>query len=126
MNGQWTEAPCLIKRNGIYYLLYTGNHVWSNGYRVDYAMNTTQNPISIYTPQMEQNPVLIKTEGSFIGLGHGTAFIGPDLDTYYFTYHNLVRIGGGMAPSRKFNYDRMAWNGDKLLILGPTNWAQHK
>lgn len=126
MNGQWTEAPCLIKRNGIYYLLYTGNHVWSNGYRVDYAMNTTQNPISIYTPQMEQNPVLIKTEGSFIGLGHGTAFIGPDLDTYYFTYHNLVRIGGGMAPSRKFNYDRMAWNGDKLLILGPTNWAQQQ
>ncbi len=124
MNGQWTEAPCLIKRNGIYYLLYTGNHVWSNGYRVDYAINATQNPISMYTPQMDQNPVLINTEGSFVGLGHGTAFIGPDLDTYYFTYHNLVRIGGGVAPARKFNYDRMAWNGNKLLILGPTNWAQ--
>lgn len=124
MNNQWTEAPCLIKRNGIYYLLYTGNHVWSNGYRVDYAINTTKNPINVYSPQMNQNPILVKTEGSFIGLGHGTAFIGPDLDTYYFTYHNLVRIGGGMAPSRQFNYDRMAWNGDKLLMLGPTNWVQ--
>lgn len=124
MNGQWTEAPCLIKRNGIYYLLYTGNHVYSNGYRVDYGINTTRNPISTYTPQKKQNPILIKTEGSFYGLGHGTAFIGPDLDTYYFTYHNLLRIGGGTAPARQFNYDRMAWNGDKLLMLGPTNWAQ--
>lgn len=124
MNNQWTEAPCLIKRNGLYYLLYTGNHVWSNGYRVDYAINATTNPISIYAPQMSQNPILVKTEGSFIGLGHGTAFIGPDLDTYYFTYHNLVRVGGGMAPARQFNYDRMSWNGDKLLVLGPTNWAQ--
>ncbi len=123
MCGQWTEAPCVFKRNGIYYLLYTGNHVWSNGYRVDYATNTS-GPISAYTPQKAQNPILIKTEGSFYGLGHGTAFIGPDLDTYYFTYHNLVRIGGGSPPNRQFDYDRMAWNGDKMLMLGPTNWAQ--
>lgn len=124
MNSQWTEAPCLIKRNGIYYLLYTGNHVYSNGYRVDYGINTTKNPISTYTPQKKQNPILVKTEGSFYGLGHGTAFIGPDLDTYYFTYHNLVRTGGTGPFPRQFDYDRMAWNGDKMLILGPTNWAQ--
>lgn len=124
MNSQWTEAPCLIKRNGIYYLLYTGNHVYSNGYRVDYGINTTKNPISSYTPQKKQNPILVKTEGSFYGLGHGTAFIGPDLDTYYFTYHNLVRTGGTGSFPRQFDYDRMAWNGDKMLILGPTNWAQ--
>ncbi len=123
MAGQWTEAPCVIKRNGIYYLLYTGNHVWSSGYRVDYGMNTA-GPISSYTPQKVQNPILINTEGSFYGLGHGTAFIGPDLDTYYFTYHNLERIGGGAAPNRHFDYDRMAWNGDKMLMLGATNWAQ--
>lgn len=124
MNNQWTEAPCLIKRNGIYYLIYTGNHVYSNGYRVDYGINTTRNPLNGYTPQKKQNPILINTEGNFYGLGHGTAFIGPDLDTYYFTYHNLVRLGGGTAPTRRFNYDRIAWNGDKLLLLGPTNWAQ--
>ncbi len=121
MAGQWTEAPCVFKRNGIYYLMYTGNHVYSNGYRVDYATNTV-GPISTYTPQKAQNPVLIKTEGSFFGLGHGTAFIGPDLDTYYFTYHNLDRSAS--PPNRHFNYDRMAWNGDKMLMLGATNWAQ--
>lgn len=122
MDGQWTEAPCVIKRNGIYYLLYTGNHLKSHGYRVDYAANTT-NPIDRYTPQANQNPILINTEGAFVGLGHGTAFIGPDLDTYYFTYHNIVNLPGG-SHFRKFNFDRIAWNGDKLLLLGYTNWDQ--
>jgi len=122
MNGQWTEGPCLIKRNGIYYLLYTGNHVLTNGYRTDYAKNL-KSPITSFTPQAAQNPILIKTEGSFAGLGHGTAFIGPDLDTYYFTYHNLVTVLNG-SPTRKLSLDRMAWNGDKLMMLGPTDWNQ--
>ena len=122
MGGQWTEGPCVIKRNGVYYLLYTGNHVISKGYRIDYAKNTS-GPVSSYTPQSGQNPVLINSEGAFVGLGHGTAFIGPDLDTYYFTYHNLAG-DYGVGPYRRLNIDRMAWNGDKLLILGPTTWAQ--
>jgi xylan 1,4-beta-xylosidase len=122
MTGQWTEGPSVIKRNGIYYLLYTGNHVLTPGYRTNYAKSTLS-PISGFSPQSAQNPILISSEGSFVGLGHGTAFIGPDLDTYFFDYHNLVSSVGG-SPVRKFNYDRMAWNGDKLLILGPTNWIQ--
>jgi hypothetical protein len=121
MNNQWTEGPCVFKRDGIYYLLYTGNHVLSKGYRIDYAQSSS--PISAYTPQAAQNPILVQSEGSFVGLGHGSAFIGPDLDTYYFTYHNLNSASGG-APFRKFNFDRIAWNGNKLSILGPTNWIQ--
>jgi len=122
MGNNWTEGPSVIKRNGVYYLLYTGNHVISKGYRTDYARNTS-GPVSSFTPQAAQNPILIKTEGAFVGLGHGTAFIGPDLDTYFFAYHNLAG-DYGVGPYRRLNIDRMAWNGDKLLILGPTTWAQ--
>lgn len=122
VGNNWTEAPCVFKRNGIYYLMYTGNHVYSNAYRVNYASNA-EGPVSRYTPAEKQNPVLLNTEGSLFGLGHGTAFIGPDLDTYYFTYHNLDR-SSGTPYARHFNYDRMAWNGEKLLVLGPTWWAQ--
>ena len=121
MSNQWTEGPCVFKRNGVYYLLYTGNHVLSEGYRVDYAKSST--PIGTYTPQAAQNPILVRSEGTHVGLGHGSAFVGPDLDTYYFTYHNLVTIGGGQ-PYRKYNFDRIAWNGEKLALLGPTNYAQ--
>jgi len=122
MANNWTEGPCVIKRNAIYYLLYTGNHVISKGYRIDYAKNMA-GPLSSFTPQAAQNPLIVKSEGAFVGLGHGSAFIGPDLDTYFYTYHNLAG-DYGVGPYRRFNYDRMAWNGDKLLILGPTNWAQ--
>ena len=122
MGYGWTEGPTVIKRNGVYHLIYTGNHVLSKGYRIDYAQNTT-GPISSYTQQTAQNPILIKTEGSFVGLGHGSAFIGPDLDSYYYTYHSLAG-DYGVGPYRRLNFDRIAWNGDKLLMLGPTMWTQ--
>ena len=120
-NG-WTEGPSMFKRNGIYYLIYTGNHVISKGYRIDYA-TSTGGPLSTFTPQVSQNPILINTEGSHVGLGHGSPFIGPDLDTYYYTYHNLAG-DFGVGPYRRLNFDRMAWNGDKMLLLGPTTWSQ--
>ena len=116
----WTEGPTVIKRNGVYYLIYTGNHVISKGYRIDYAQSTVS-PISSYAPQSAQNPILLESEGLHVGLGHGSAFIGPDLDTYYYTYHNLV---SGNGPQRQLNFDRIAWNGSKLLLLGPTTWPQ--
>ncbi|MDR0505620.1 MAG: family 43 glycosylhydrolase [Dysgonamonadaceae bacterium] len=118
MNGGWTEGPTVIKRDGVYYLIYTGNHVISKGYRIDYAQGAGT---SSFSPQSSQNPILINSEGSHVGLGHGSAFIGPDLDSYYYTYHNLV---SGHGPQRQLNFDRIAWNGNKLLLLGPTTWAQ--
>jgi GH43 family beta-xylosidase len=118
----WTEGPCVLKRNGTYYLFYTGNHVISKGYRIDYATNTA-GPVSAYEPQRAQNPILISSEGSFVGLGHGSAFVGPDLDSYYFTYHNLAG-DYGVGPYRRLNFDRIAWNNEKLLMLGPTTWTQ--
>lgn len=122
MRNDWTEGSTVIKRNGVYYMIYTGNHVISKGYRIDYAKNTT-GPLATYTPQSKQNPILLNTEGANVGLGHGSAFIGPDLDSYYYTYHSLAG-DYGWGPYRRFNYDRIAWNGDKMSILGPTIWAQ--
>lgn len=120
MNNQWTEGPCAFKRNGVYYIIYTGNHVISRGYRIDYGSGTS-GPLSQFTPATKQNPVLISTMGTFSGLGHGSVFVGPDLDSYFITYHNLVSPNG---PYRHFNIDRIAWNNDKMLVLGPTNFEQ--
>lgn len=120
MSGQWTEGPCMLKRNGLYYLLYTGNHVWTNGYRIDYAISNGS-PLSGFRPQSEQNPILVDTETfTHKALGHGTAFIGPDLDTYFFCYHNLIDD----KSHRLFNMERIGWNGDKLMMTGPTDWEQ--
>jgi len=120
MNNWWTEGPCMFKRNGFYYLIYTGNHLLSKGYRIDYAISD-KGPLSSFTPAASQNPILIDALGLHTGLGHGSIFIGPDLDSYYLTYHNLVNQNG---PFRRLNFDRIAWNGNKLIVLGPTDFIQ--
>ena len=122
ISGQWTEGPCVFKRNNLYYLLYTGNHVWTNGYRIDYAISNS-GALAGFRPQSEQNPILVDTETpTHRALGHGTAFVGPDLDTYFFCYHNLQ----DNKARRLLNFERIAWNGDKLMMTGPTDWEQDR
>ncbi len=123
MAGQWTEGPEMFKHNGKYYLLCCGNHYLSRGYRTNLAVSATS-PLHGFESQAEQNPILISTDGidNFYGLGHGSVVVGPDLDTYYFCYHNINLTGG--ANYRYMNIDKMGWNGDKLMIYGPTTWEQ--
>ncbi|MFB6342940.1 family 43 glycosylhydrolase [Saccharicrinis sp. FJH62] len=119
MNG-WTEGPCVIKRNGKYYMIYTGNHVISKGYRINAAKSTR--PTSWFNP-IDYNPVILSAEGDHVGLGHGSLFIGPDLDSHYITYHNLAG-DYGVGPYRNLNFDRVAFNGEEILVLGPTDTPQ--
>jgi hypothetical protein len=120
LNG-WTEGSTLFKRNGVYYITYTGNHVFSRGYRVHYA--TAATPSGSYVAG-SNNPIVLNTEGSFFGLGHSGSVLGPDLDTWYIAYHNLLGPSSIVGPNRKLNIDPMGFNGSKLLVYGPTNWVQ--
>ena len=122
VGNSWTEGPCVFKRNGVYYMTYTGNHVISKGYRIDYATNTT-GPLAPFDMANSQNPIIVNSEGNVVGLGHGSVFVGPDLDSYFTTYHNLFGDFGN-GPWRHFNYDRIAWNDTKMLVLGPTSTPQ--
>jgi xylan 1,4-beta-xylosidase len=118
----WTEGSTIFKRNGLYYMTYTGNHVFSPGYRVNYSISGA--PLTGYQPKPPA-PLLLKTHGPFAGLGHSSSFIGPDLDTWYITYHNRIpQIPGNPGPRRQLNIDPMGFNGDKLVVFGPVNWTQ--
>jgi xylan 1,4-beta-xylosidase len=119
LNG-WTEGSTIFKRNGLYYATYTGNHVFSRGYRVAYGTST--NPLGPYTPAVN-NPIVLNTEGAFYGLGHSGSVLGPDLDTWYIAYHNLLG-DGGQGPLRKLNIDPHGFNGTKMVVYGATNWTQ--
>ncbi|MCA0757887.1 carbohydrate-binding protein [Paenibacillus sp. N4] len=112
----WTEGPTVIKRNGKYYMTYTGNHIWSDAYRVDYA--SSSNPVTGFVPAVSQNPILLDAEGDHVGLGHNSIVRGPDLDSDYIVYHSHAN------PGRHLNLDRILWNGDKMLVLGPTTSEQ--
>lgn len=117
--GHWTEGSMIWKRNGLYYMTYTGNHVFSNGYRVHYAISKDE-PFGDYTVP-SNNPIVINVKDEFKGLGHSATVLGPDMDSYYLTYHNLVGRSAEGPPVRELNIDRLAYNGDKLVVMGPTH-----
>ncbi|MGU3566709.1 glycoside hydrolase family 43 protein [Paenibacillus sp. D51F] len=116
--GHWTEGSMIVKRGGKYYMTYTGNHVFSRGYRVNYAVSD-ESPAGPYRIP-DNNPILLSTEEGFNGLGHSSTVLGPDLDSYYIFYHNLEGRSAEGPPVRHLNMDRLAFSGDKMSVLGPT------
>lgn len=117
----WTEGPMIIKRNGIYYLTYTGTNVTSPGYRVSYSTELEGNQLHSRDAFVEGvgNPVLleVQTEENFKGLGHSSTVLGPDLDSYYIVYHSLDRLTGH-GPWRSLNIDRLVFNGTQMSVDG--------
>lgn len=109
--GGWTEGPYLLKRDGIYYLTYTGNNVISEGYRVGYSYATGE--LFDRSAFTEGDTILLSTDTDFKGLGHSSTVLGPDLDSYYIAYHNLNSSGG---PDRSFNISRLSFSGTEMCV----------
>ncbi|UYZ63689.1 family 43 glycosylhydrolase [Hymenobacter weizhouensis] len=106
----YTEAPFLLKRNGIYYLMYS-NGAWYNGsYNVQYA--TSSSPMGPWT----YKGTILSSSGPFSGPGHHAVLRRPGCyDEYYVAYH---RYENGDYSTRKVCLDRMYFrpNGDILPI----------
>jgi hypothetical protein len=116
MADRWTEGSTTFKRLGRYYMTYTGNHGWNHAYRIDYAVSNT--PSNAFVPVKQQNPLLIRTEGPRPAVGHNGVIIGPDLDSYYVSYHHQA------LPGRRIDLDSMFWNGQRMVVGGPTTSSQ--
>ena len=112
--GSWTEGPSIINRNGIYYMTYTGTHVTSPGYRVNYSTATELGQRDSFTMGVD-NSLLLSTEDDFNGLGHNSTVLGPNMDSYYIVYHNLNSSAG---PNRSFNINRLLFNGKSMYVNG--------
>ncbi len=115
----WTEGPMLIKRNGYYYLTYTGTNVTSPAYRVSYVSARDGDNIMRRDAFNEGvgNPVLltVDTEKDFKGLGHSSTVLGPDMDSYYICYHSLYSLTAH-GPWRSMNIDRLLFNGSQMSV----------
>ena len=108
----WTEGPFVVKKDGKYHLTYTGNHFMSKGYRIHAAI--ADHPLGPYRED-PHNPVIVRTEGDVVGLGHSSTVLGPDLHTYYIVYHNL-----NPDITRDLNIDPIVFTPKKAYVLGPT------
>lgn len=81
--GKVAEGPSILKKNGIYYLVYSGNDFRSQDYGVGYA--TATSPTGPWV-KYEKNPVLQKPVPSLVGTGHGAPFLDKD-GTYKYIFH---------------------------------------
>lgn len=116
LNG-WTEGPGMFRRGDMLYLTYTGNTVTSDSYRVGYSYQLGTDPAGQFI-MPDNNIVLLETgPENFRGLGHSSNVIGPDLDSWYTAYHNLIATAG---PQRRYMVDKLVTNSSVVMANGPT------
>ena len=117
LNG-WTEGPGFFRRGDYLYMTYAGNSVVSDAYRVGYSYQLGTDPEGMFI-MPDNNLLLLKTDANgFRGLGHSSNVIGPDLDSWYTAYHNLVAQAG---PQRRYMVDKLLTSGALVTANGPSD-----
>lgn len=82
ISGQVTEGPFMLKRNGIYYLMYSGTGADSPNYGIGYA--TAKSPLGPFE-KFPGNPI-VQRGGKVLGPGHHCVIEGPD-EKLWLVYH---------------------------------------
>ncbi len=79
------EAPFMIKKDGVYYLMYSNGKAIDATYNVRYSIGNT--PFGPWT-EGKNSPVLrSSSDGTFVGPGHNTVF--KKGAQYYILYHKI-------------------------------------
>jgi beta-xylosidase len=81
-NGEVTEGPFILKRNGVYYLTYSGTGADSVNYGIGYA--TAKSPLGPFE-KYKGNPIVKRTDTIF-GPGHHCVVEGSD-KKLWMIYH---------------------------------------
>jgi xylan 1,4-beta-xylosidase len=92
LNTGWIEGPWVFKRNGIYYLEYSGSGTQWTSYAT--GVYTARSPLGPFV-YSSRNPLLRKTSGVVTGPGHGCVVKGPDGNWWVFYTIVLPNPPGG-------------------------------
>ncbi len=115
---RWNEGPVCIKRNGIYYVIYSCNYYSSVNYSLAYS--TATNIMGPYT-KADNNPILASSN-SIKGPGHNNLFLSPDGTELYTVYHCLNN-GKDAKDGRSPCIDRVVFDEEgRLFIDGPSDF----
>ena len=107
--GGVVEAPWVVKRDGKYFLIYSGN-VYDARYRTGVARAT-----SLTGPWEKKGAPILANNASWVGPGHGSVVAVPTSDGKstqdYFVYHAYKNDGAGNAApgGRLVLVDRIKW-----------------
>jgi beta-xylosidase len=92
----YNEGPFVIKRKGIYYLMWSEYDTRDPRYSIAYA--TSKSPLGPFTKVVNQ-PVL-KGKGVVKGAGHHSVVNVPGTDKWFIAYHRF-KIPGGDGYNRE-------------------------
>ena len=100
------EAPFVLKRNGIYYFMYSSGSCHDHTYRVQYA--TSDNPLGPY----EYKGCILETneDGTVHGPGHHSIL--KEGDDYYIVYHRHDNPHSNRGFHRQLCMDKMEFAAD--------------
>ena len=118
----WNEGPCVFKKNGTYYLLFTANYYASAAYSVGYA--TSASPLGTYTKAAE-NPIL-RGDGVYTsGTGHCSVTRSPDGSELYLVYHSHADVTQTTNPvaNRTPCFDKLTVRPDGRLAVSGASVA---
>lgn len=111
----YTEGPYMVKRKGIYYMMYSNGAWFNDTYNVQYS--TSNSPMGPWTYRGK----VLSSNSEDKGPGHhGVLKIG-NCDEYYIIYH---RYENGTSGDRKIAIDRMYFNSNDLIEpINMTNYG---
>lgn len=115
----WNEGPCVFKRAGIYYLLFTANYYASVHYAVGYA--TAKSPLGPFVKAAE-NPIVVGDGIYTSGTGHCNVTYSPDRSEMYMVYHSHADVTNTTNPvaDRTPCVDKIVFDADgKMSVNGP-------
>jgi beta-xylosidase len=112
------EGPCVVKRLGRYWCLYSGGAWTGAGYGVSYAV--ADSPLGPFIEPETDGPALLRSRpGELEGPGHNSVAVGPDGNDY-LVYHAWDRA----RTARRMCIDRLDWTGEGPQTPGPTAGPQ--
>lgn len=93
-NRRWTEGSCLVKKDGVYYMMYSANYYMGENYAIGYA--TSDSPLGPFVKSPD-NPILQKNTaegGDITGVGHNSVTYSRDGKDIYCVYHGRTSATG--------------------------------
>lgn len=110
------EAPFVIKRNGIYYFMYSSGSCHDHTYRVQYA--TSDKPLGPY----KYEGCILETSADNTVHGPGHHSILQEGNDYYIVYHRHDNPNSNRGFHRQISIDRMTFDKDgKINKIIPTH-----
>lgn len=114
-NWHTIEGPAVLLHNNQYFCFYSGGAWQQENYGVSYVV--ASHPLGPYhRPQGLDLPILRSSPGNVTGPGHNSFTRSPDGRQEYIVYHAWNKA----MTARLMCLDRLEWQADRPVILGPT------